>query len=92
MECGETKESKRQDDRRTNETMRIEQLMYGSVLASISSVIRNSISSHDVVYSTFLRKLHPSVSLAFPPVGWHKTDEQEAQKTTVVAWENTVVI
>ena len=25
----------------------------------------------------------PSVNLAFPPVGWHRTDAQESQKTTV---------
>jgi len=32
------------------------------------------------------------VSLAFPPVGWHKTVEQEPQMTTVWAWEKTVVM
>ena len=40
----------------------------------------------------FLLKEQPSVSLAFPPVGWHRTVLQEAQKTTVEAWEKTVVI
>ena len=34
----------------------------------------------------------PSVSLALPPVGWHKTVEQLTHKTTVCAWLNTVVI
>lgn len=40
----------------------------------------------------FLRNEHPSVSLAFPPVGWHRTVEQPAQMTTVCAWEKTVVM
>lgn len=40
----------------------------------------------------FLRNEHPSVSLALPPVGWHKTVEQPAQTTTVFAWEKTVVM
>lgn len=31
----------------------------------------------------FLRNEHPSVSLALPPVGWHRTVEQPAQMTTV---------
>mgnify|MGYP006936502743 CR=1 FL=1 len=44
------------------------------------------------VYSTFLRKLHPSVSRALPPVGWHSTVEQPLQMTTVCAWLNTVVL
>ena len=34
----------------------------------------------------------PSVSLAFPPVGWHKTVEQAMHRTVVCAWLNTVVI
>ena len=34
----------------------------------------------------------PSVSLAFPPVGWHRTVEQPTHSTTVCAWLNTVVI
>lgn len=38
------------------------------------------------------RKEQPSVSLAFPPVGWQRTVEQPAQITTVCAWEKTVVI
>lgn len=40
----------------------------------------------------FLRNEHPSVSLAFPPVGWQRTVEQPAQMTTVCAWEKTVVM
>jgi len=40
----------------------------------------------------FLLNEHPSVSLAFPPVGWHSTCEQPAQTTTVWAWEKTVVM
>ena len=34
----------------------------------------------------------PSVSLAFPPVGWHKTLVHEGQTTTVCACEKTVVM
>lgn len=34
----------------------------------------------------------PSVSLALPPVGWHKTDVHEEQITTVCACEKTVVM
>ena len=34
----------------------------------------------------------PSVNLALPPVGWHRILEQEPQRTTVWACENTVVI
>lgn len=34
----------------------------------------------------------PSVSLARPPVGWHKIVEQPAQTTTPWAWLKTVVI
>jgi len=34
----------------------------------------------------------PSVNLAFPPVGWHKTLEHAPHKTTVWACEKTVVI
>ena len=40
----------------------------------------------------FLLNEHPSVSLAFPPVGWQRTVEQDAQMTTVCAWEKTVVM
>jgi hypothetical protein len=40
----------------------------------------------------FLRNEQPSVSLAFPPVGWQRTVEQPAQMTTVWACEKTVVI
>ncbi len=40
----------------------------------------------------FLRNEHPSVNLAFPPVGWHSTVEQPAQMTTVWACEKTVVM
>ena len=29
-------------------------------------------------------KEHPSVSLAFPPVGWQRTEEQPTHKTTVL--------
>jgi len=43
-------------------------------------------------YSTFFLNEHPSVNLALPPVGWHNTVLQAAQKTTVDAWEKTVVI
>ncbi len=35
---------------------------------------------------------HPSVSLAFPPVGWHSTVLQPPQMTTVWACEKTVVM
>jgi hypothetical protein len=34
----------------------------------------------------------PSVSLAIPPVGWHKTLVHEGQTTTVCACEKTVVM
>ena len=34
----------------------------------------------------------PSVSLAFPPVGWQRTLPHAAQRTTVCACEKTVVI
>ena len=44
------------------------------------------------IYSTFLRKLHPSVSRALPPVGWQSTVEQPLQMTTVCAWLKTVVL
>src|SRR5436190_8451295 len=40
----------------------------------------------------FRRNEQPSVSLALPPVGWHRTVEQPAQMTTVWACEKTVVI
>ena len=40
----------------------------------------------------FLRNEHPSVNLAFPPVGWQRTVEQPPQMTTVWACEKTVVI
>lgn len=43
-------------------------------------------------YSTFRRKEQPSVSLAFPPVGWHKTVLQFPHSTTVCAWLKTVVL
>ena len=43
-------------------------------------------------YIYFLRKEHPSVSLALPPVGWQRTVEQPAQTTTVWACEKTVVM
>ncbi|OBZ78952.1 hypothetical protein A0H81_00516 [Grifola frondosa] len=34
----------------------------------------------------------PSVNLALPPVGWQRTLAHAAQRTTVCAWEKTVVI
>ena len=34
----------------------------------------------------------PSVSLAFPPVGWQRTLPHAAQRTTVCACEKTVVM
>ena len=40
----------------------------------------------------FLRKEQPSVSLALPPVGWHRTVVQPWQMTTVWACEKTVVM
>ena len=40
----------------------------------------------------FLRKEQPSVNLALPPVGWHRTVVQPWQMTTVWACEKTVVI
>lgn len=40
----------------------------------------------------FLRNEHPSVNLALPPVGWHRTVEQPPQMTTVWACEKTVVM
>lgn len=40
----------------------------------------------------FLLNEHPSVSLAFPPVGWHRTVAQPTHATTVWAWEKTVEI
>jgi hypothetical protein len=40
----------------------------------------------------FRRNEQPSVSRAFPPVGWQRTVVQPWQITTVWAWEKTVVI
>lgn len=40
----------------------------------------------------FRRKEQPSVSLALPPVGWHRTVVHPWQMTTVWACEKTVVI
>lgn len=40
----------------------------------------------------FFLKEQPSVNLALPPVGVHKTVEQLSQVTAVWAWENTVVM
>ena len=37
-------------------------------------------------------KNSPSVRRALPPVGWQRTVEQEPQRTTVWAWEKTVVM
>ena len=34
----------------------------------------------------------PSVSLAFPPVGWHRTVAHDPQRTTVWACEKTDVM
>ena len=34
----------------------------------------------------------PSVSLVFPPVGWHSTLVHEGQTTTICAFEKTVVM
>lgn len=42
--------------------------------------------------SPFLRKEHPSVSLARPPVGWQSTVWQLPHTTTVWEWLNTVVL
>lgn len=44
----------------------------------------------DQIY--FFLKEQPSVNLALPPVGVHKTVEQLSQVTAVWAWENTVVM
>ena len=35
-----------------------------------------SVQKEAKLYYCFRRNEHPSVSLAFPPVGWHKTMEQ----------------
>ena len=43
-------------------------------------------------HAYFLRNEHPSVNLALPPVGWHRTVEQPPQMTTVWACEKTVVM
>ena len=43
-------------------------------------------------HSPFLRKEHPSVSLALPPVGVHSTVLQPGHITTLVELLNTVVI
>lgn len=40
----------------------------------------------------FLRNEQPSVNLALPPVGWHRTVVQPWQMTTVWACEKTVVM
>lgn len=40
----------------------------------------------------FFLNEHPSVNLALPPVGAHKTVEQLSQLTAVWAWEKTVVM
>ena len=42
--------------------------------------------------SPFFLKEHPSVSLARPPVGWHKTVWQFPHTTTVWEWLKTVVM
>ena len=49
-------------------------------------------SRRDLTIVYFLRNEQPSVSLAFPPVGWQRTVEQPAQITTVCACEKTVVM
>ena len=56
-------------------------------------------SKNAIFYSTmpspplyFLLNEHPSVNLAFPPVGWHSTVLQPPQMTTVWACEKTVVM
>jgi hypothetical protein len=54
-----------------------------------SSILQET---RDILDVYFLRNEHPSVSLALPPVGWHKTVEQPAQMTTVWACEKTVVM
>jgi len=58
--------------------------------------IRRKVTFHLVVddrhFPGFLRKLHPSVRRALPPVGWHSTLEQPSHLTTVCACEKTVVI
>ena len=61
-----------------------------SHLLSTQASIRHK--QYGLVYSTFLRKLHPSVSRALPPVGWQSTVEQPLQMTTVCAWLKTVVL
>ena len=53
-------------------------------------MIPKEINRRIAVY--FLRKEQPSVSLALPPVGWHKTVVQPWQMTTVWACEKTVVM
>merc|ERR1712129_220817 len=40
----------------------------------------------------FFLNEHPVVTLARPPVGWHKTMLHPTQRTTVCAWLKTVVI
>ena len=48
-------------------------------------------ASTNQAYS-FFRKEHPSINLALPPVGWHKTLAHDPQMTTVWACEKTVVM
>lgn len=38
-----------------------------------------------------LKQDSPSVNLALPPVGWHRTVAQDPHWTTVEAWEKTVL-
>lgn len=49
------------------------------------SSVSTSLSTPSPPFLYFLRKEHPSVRRALPPVGWHRTCEQPAQVTTVEA-------
>ena len=43
-------------------------------------------------YADFFLKLHPSVSLALPPVGWASMIMQDVHWMTVCACENTMLM
>ena len=67
--------------------MEMEELSSSGGRSSLEMTI-SSVSPDELA----LRVNAPSVNLAFPPVGWHSTCEQEPHITTVEAWEKTVVI
>lgn len=63
------------------------------IVPSTKTIIHSPLfASSPPIRIYFRLKEQPSVSLAFPPVGWHSTVEQPPQMTTVWACEKTVVM